>query len=79
MSYLETVRRAREVLRKEGRISVRGLRRELELDEAAVEEVVEELVDIQQVAAREGKAVSWIGPTVPGDSPETLPRVEIVK
>ncbi len=61
MSFIDTVRRARELLREEGRISLRGLKREFRLDDEALEELIEELVDIQQVAAREGKAVAWIG------------------
>lgn len=31
----------------------------------APEELVEELVDIQQVAARDGKVLAWIGATTP--------------
>ncbi len=71
MSFIETVRRAREFLRDEGRISLRGLKREFNLDDEALDELVEELVDVQQVAAREGKVVSWIGPA--GGEPETRP------
>ncbi len=61
MSFIETVRRARELLRQEGRISLRALQREFDLDDGALDELVEELVDVQQVAAREGKVLSWIG------------------
>ena len=43
------------------RVSLRVLRREFELDDEALDELVEELVDVQQVAAREGKVLSWIG------------------
>jgi class 3 adenylate cyclase len=62
MSFLETVHRAKAYLAEHGRVSLRALRRELDLDEEAVGELVEELVDIQQVAAREGKVLSWIAP-----------------
>ncbi len=62
MSFIETVRRARELLREEGRITLRGLKREFDLDDEALEELIEELVDGQQVAAREGKVLSWIAP-----------------
>jgi len=61
MSFIETVRRARDLLREEGRITLRGLSREFDLDDAAVEELVEELVDAQQVAGRDGKVVVWLG------------------
>ena len=63
MSFIEIIRRAKGLLREEGRISLRALRREFDLDDDAVEELVDELVEIQQVAARDGKAVAWVGPT----------------
>jgi class 3 adenylate cyclase/predicted ATPase len=60
MSFLETVEQARGVLERNGRVSLRGLKREFGLDEDALDELVEELVDVQQVAAREGNVLSWI-------------------
>ena len=64
-SFLDTVLRAKAYLEQQGRVSLRGLRREFALDEDALEELVEELVEIQHVAARDGKALSWIGATTP--------------
>jgi class 3 adenylate cyclase len=61
MSFLDTVGRAKTYLREQGRISLRALKREFELDDEALEALVDELVDVQQVAAREGKVLSWIG------------------
>ena len=61
MSFVETIRRARDLLRTEGRISLRVLRREFDLDDEALDELVAELVDVQHVAAREVKVLSWIG------------------
>ena len=75
MSFVETIRRARDLLRAEGRISVGVLRREFDLDEDALDELVEELVDVQQVAAREGKVLSWIGAT-PAEAPATEPETQ---
>lgn len=37
MSFIETVRRARDLLREEGRISLRGLKREFDLDDEPAE------------------------------------------
>jgi class 3 adenylate cyclase/predicted ATPase len=71
VSFIDTVRRARELLRAEGRITLRGLKREFNLDDEALEELVEELVDGQQVATREGKVVSWRGPAAESQSPAT--------
>jgi class 3 adenylate cyclase/tetratricopeptide (TPR) repeat protein len=57
MSFLDTIRRAKAYLEEQGRVSLRALQREFELDAASLEE----LVDVQQAAAREGKVLSWIG------------------
>jgi class 3 adenylate cyclase/tetratricopeptide (TPR) repeat protein len=78
MSFLDTVRRAKAYLEEQGRVSLSALKLEFELDEARLESLIEELVDIQQVAAREGKAVSWIGsvhtePSAQPPRPRTTP------
>jgi hypothetical protein len=52
MGILDTVRRAKTHLQEHGRVSLRVLKREFQLDDNALEELVEELVDVQQVAAR---------------------------
>ncbi len=61
MSFVAKLQRAREVLEQQGRLSIRALRRELELDGDEFEEVVDELVDVQQVAVREGQVLVWVG------------------
>ena len=61
MSFVETLRSARQLLRREGRLSVRALRREFGLDEETADELVEELVDVQRVAIREGRVLVWRG------------------
>ena len=50
MSFLDTILRAKAYLEQQGRVSVRALRREFALDEDALEE----LVEIQRVAMRDG-------------------------
>ena len=62
MSFLETIRRAKSFLKEQGRVSLRALKREFDLDDDALEELVEELVDVQQVATRDGKVLAWVGP-----------------
>ena len=57
MSFLETGSQAKAHLREHGRVSLRALRRELALDEDALGELAEEFVDVQHVAARDGKAL----------------------
>jgi hypothetical protein len=61
MSFLDTVVRAKGYLEGQGQVSLRALRREFHLDEEALDALVEELVDVQRVAAIEGKVLSWIG------------------
>jgi class 3 adenylate cyclase len=61
VSFIETIERARSLLERSGRLSLRVLKREFELDDQALDDLVEELVDVQQVAAREGKVLSWMG------------------
>ena len=55
MSFLETVAKARALLARNGRVSLRALRREFELDDEALEDLVEELVEI----LREERALAW--------------------
>jgi class 3 adenylate cyclase len=61
MSFIETVERARTLLKRNGRLSLRALQREFDLGDDALADLVQELVDVQRVAAREGKVLSWIG------------------
>ena len=63
MSFLGTVVRAKTYLHEHGHVSLRALQREFEIDDEALADLVEELVDVQQVASREGKVLSWIGAT----------------
>ena len=67
MSFVAKLQRAREVLEQQGRLSVRALRRELELDGDEFEEVVDELVEIQGGAIRAGRRLVW--KTEPNEPP----------
>ncbi len=46
---------------RNGRVSLRVLKLEFELNDDQTGALVEELVDAQQVAALEGKVLAWIG------------------
>ena len=72
MSFLETVEKARAFLQRNGRVSLRALKLEFQLDDDQLEALVEELVDIQQVAARDGKAVAWTGGTLRRGAAESV-------
>ena len=60
-SFLELVDRAQALLEARGRVSLRALGRELSLDDDSLEDLAEELVDVQQVATRDGKVLTWRG------------------
>ena len=72
MSFLETVEKARALLERNGRVSLRALQREFDLDDRAQGELIEELVEIQRVAVRDGRALAWAGavPPAPTETPE---------
>ncbi len=48
MSFIDTLRRARALLREERRLSLRALKRELGLDDDEIGEITDELVDAQR-------------------------------
>jgi class 3 adenylate cyclase/predicted ATPase len=72
MSFLEIIGKAKTYLHEHSRVSLRALRREFDLDDEALEELVEELVDIQRVARRNGKALEWAGPAEPASASRSL-------
>jgi class 3 adenylate cyclase len=63
MSFLDIVERTKAYLARHHRMSLRALRREFDLDDEAVAELVEELVQVQQVAVLDGTALAWAGLT----------------
>jgi len=69
MSFLETVARAGALLKRNRRISVRALKLEFALDDELLHSLVDELVDVQRVAARDGDTVVWLeAVTAPADA-----------
>ena len=68
MSFLETVEKAREFLERNRRVSLRALQREFSLDDDALDELIEELVEIQQVAVRDGRALALASGAPPRQS-----------
>jgi hypothetical protein len=74
MNLLDAVREIRRHLEANGRLSLRMLRRQFELDADALEGVIEELVDVQHVARREENALAWAGNAAPSRAaPESPP------
>src|ERR1700687_3972104 len=58
MSFVAKLQRAREVLEQQARLSVRALGRELALAGDELDELIDELVDVQGVAVREGNVLT---------------------
>ena len=54
MGFLDTVRQAAALLHDVGRVSERALRREFDLDDQHLDDLVEELVEVRRVATRDG-------------------------
>ena len=59
MKLLDIIREARNHLHENGRVSLRVLRRQYDLDDEALAELIEELVDVQRVARREENVLVW--------------------
>src|SRR5215471_17846095 len=74
MSFIAKLERALAILERHGRLSARALGRELEADGEELDELIEELVDVQQVARREGKVLVWAaGPASRPSAMQTAP------
>ena len=69
MSFLETVEAARAFLERNERVSLRALQREFALDDDELDDLIEELVEIQRVAVREGRAIARAGNSPPNPAP----------
>jgi class 3 adenylate cyclase/tetratricopeptide (TPR) repeat protein len=65
VSFIETIERARALLERNSRLSLRALQREFDLDDDALDELVDELIEIQRVAVRDGRALAWAGAVPP--------------
>ena len=71
MSFVDSLRQAKGLIREQRRLSVRALGRELDLAGDDLEELIDELVEIQQLVAREGRALVWCGDAeTPPPAPE---------
>ncbi len=66
MKLLDIVREVRRHLEENGRVSLRMLRRQYELDDEALDELIEELVDVQRIARREEHVLVWSAASTAG-------------
>ena len=70
MTNFETFRQAKAFLEEQGRVSLGILKRQFGIDDTAAEQLVEELVSVQRVAARSGDVLEWVGQRSPPTTPE---------
>jgi class 3 adenylate cyclase len=76
VSFIETVERARQLLERSGRLSLRALALEFGLDGEQLEVLADELVEFQGVAGREGRALVWLGAAARSSAADTGTLVE---
>ena len=63
MKFTDIVEAAKALLQRKSRITYRGLAREFNLDDRALQDLVEELVVAERIAVDEdGKVLVWVGP-----------------
>src|SRR5215218_7769113 len=82
MTFYDVLEQVRELLQRHGRMSYRALKRQFELDDAYLEDLRAELVEVQRVAVdQDGTMLVWTGdasaaqaPAAPAPAPERAPR-----
>ena len=78
MDFLEVIEQAREVLRGKGRVTYRTLKRQFALDEEALEDLKNELIEAERVAIDEdGKVLVWVGQSSPASSVQSLESEQV--
>ncbi len=85
MTFSEVIEQASDLLQRKGRMSYRALKREFDLDDAALDDLKDELIEIQELAVdRDGKMLVWTGDQEstreelrpPAEQPVTTPATE---
>ena len=74
MEFFEVLTRVTELLQREGRVSYRAIKRAWNLDDAALEDLQAELIEVRQVAVdHDGKMLVWTGGTTSTPHPASAP------
>ena len=69
MKFSDIVDQASDLLQRTGRVSYRVLKRDFALDDEALDDLKEELIDIREVAAdKDGKMLVWTGSETPEET-----------
>jgi hypothetical protein len=76
MTFDEILDHVLEMLQRRGRVSYRALKRQFDLDDAYLEDLKAEIVDVHQVAVdQDGIMLVWTGAvTAPSMPPATSPQ-----
>ncbi|HJY84113.1 MAG TPA: adenylate/guanylate cyclase domain-containing protein, partial [Candidatus Binatia bacterium] len=77
MKFSAVVEQVLELLRRQGRVSYRALKREFELDDDYLDDLKAEIIDARRLAIDEdGKVLVWTGasPVSGSQSPDARPR-----
>ena len=75
MDFVAVVDQAIALLRQRGRVTYRTLKRQFQLDDAALEDLSIELIEGQRLAVdQDGDVLVWIGDAAASPAPETVPH-----
>ena len=75
MDILEVLDQVRELLPQKGRVTYRILKRQFALDDEALEELKEQLIDAEEVAVdKDGKMLVWTGDETSKETPAQTAR-----
>ena len=61
MNFFAKLERTKEILRQQGRASIRALAREVAANGEELDELIAELTEIQRCACQDGAALAWVG------------------
>jgi class 3 adenylate cyclase len=74
VTFDEVLEQALEMLRRRGRVSYRALKVQFQLDDAMLEILKDEIVEVHQLARdQEGKMLVWTGDTAASSGPASAP------
>src|SRR5215470_2090806 len=74
MTFEEILNQALALLQRQGRVSYRALKRQFSLDDAYLEDLKLEIIEVHQVAMdQDGTMLVWTGGSTPASVPATPP------
>src|SRR5512132_200569 len=74
MTFEEILNQALAMLQRQGRVSYRALKRQFSLDDAYLEDLKLEIIEIHQVAVdQDSTMLVWTGGSTPASVPAALP------